>query len=103
MDFGGRKAAATAAGLFDGAQYLGGSLAGVVLGRLLERYRVPGASGVEFEVWPFLPLGFAVLGAFIISRLWNALPGRGGHGAPMPRSGGPIYPVSSRQEAEPRR
>jgi OPA family glycerol-3-phosphate transporter-like MFS transporter len=80
MDFGGRKAVATAAGLFDGAQYLGGSLVGVGLGRLLDHYKVAGQPGAEFAVWPLLPLGFALLGAIIISRLWYALPGRSRHG-----------------------
>lgn len=103
MDFGGRKAVATAAGLFDGAQYLGGAIAGKMLGRLLEQHRVAGKPGVEFEVWPLLPLVFALFGALIISRLWRALPGKGGHGAPVARSGGPTYPVSSHSVAVPRR
>jgi OPA family glycerol-3-phosphate transporter-like MFS transporter len=80
MDFGGRKAVATAAGLFDGAQYLGGALVGVGLGRLLDHYKTAGQPGAEFAVWPLLPLGFALLGALIISRLWYALPGRSRHG-----------------------
>ena len=80
MDFGGRKAVATAAGLFDGAQYLAGSLVGAGMGRLLDKYRVAGHPGAEFEVWPILQLLFALVGAVVISRLWNALPGRGGHG-----------------------
>lgn len=80
MDFGGRKAVATAAGLFDGAQYLAGSLVGAGMGRLLDYYRVPGRPGAEFEVWPLAPLGFALLGALIISRLWHSLPGRSRHG-----------------------
>jgi OPA family glycerol-3-phosphate transporter-like MFS transporter len=35
MDFGGRKAAASAAGMFDGMQYLGGSVVGVGMGAIL--------------------------------------------------------------------
>ncbi len=84
MDFGGRKAVATAAGLFDGAQYLAGSLVGAGMGRLLDHYKVTGQRGVEFEVWPLAPLGFAVLGALIISRLWHALPGRSRHSQGQP-------------------
>jgi OPA family glycerol-3-phosphate transporter-like MFS transporter len=76
MDFGGRKAVATAAGLFDGAQYLAGSLVGAGMGRLLDHYKTAARPGAEFEVWPIAPLGFALLGAAIISRLWYALPGR---------------------------
>ena len=104
MDFGGRKAVATAAGLFDGAQYLAGALAGAGIGKLLERYKQPGGlPGSEFEVWPFMPLFFAILGALIISRLWNALPGRGGHAAPIAKSGGPTYPLTASLPAEPQR
>jgi OPA family glycerol-3-phosphate transporter-like MFS transporter len=76
MDFGGRKAVATAAGLFDGAQYLAGSLVGAGMGRLLDHYKDSSQPGAEFAVWPLAPLGFALLGALIISRLWHALPGR---------------------------
>lgn len=79
MDFGGRKAVATAAGLFDGAQYLAGALVGNGMGRLLDHYKVSGQPGAEFAVWPLAPFGFALLGALIISRLWNSLPGRSRH------------------------
>lgn len=76
MDFGGRKAVATAAGLFDGAQYLAGAVVGNGMGRLLDHFRTPTSAGSEFEVWPLAPLPFALLGAFLISRLWHVLPGR---------------------------
>src|SRR5262249_12320740 len=67
MDFGGRKAAATAAGLIDGVQYLiAGPLVGVGMGRLLDTY--------GWSVWQFAPLPFALAGALLMSRLWNALP-----------------------------
>jgi MFS transporter, OPA family, glycerol-3-phosphate transporter len=66
MDFGGKKAAATAAGLFDGMQYLAGSLVGVGMGRLLDKY--------GWSVWQFAPIPFAIVGAVVMSRLWNALP-----------------------------
>jgi OPA family glycerol-3-phosphate transporter-like MFS transporter len=97
MDFGGRKAVATAAGLFDGAQYLAGSLVGAGMGRLLDHYRRADQPGAEFAAWPILPLGFAILGALIISRLWHALPGRSAHG-PTPTSSlpSPASPPSSR-------
>ena len=97
MDFGGRKAVATAAGLFDGAQYLAGAIVSQVMGRLLDRYKVAGLPGAEFEVWPLMPLVFAVLGAIIISRLWHALPGRSAHGAataPRPSSAPGYLPPS---------
>jgi OPA family glycerol-3-phosphate transporter-like MFS transporter len=79
MDFGGRKAVATAAGLFDGAQYLAGAIMGRGMGRILDHYKDPSAPGSEFSVWPLVPLPFAFLGAFLISRLWHAVPGRKGH------------------------
>ena len=72
MDFGGKKAAATAAGLFDGMQYIAGSVVGIGMGKLLDKY--------GWGVWQFAPIPFAILGAWLMSRLWNALPGRGGHG-----------------------
>jgi OPA family glycerol-3-phosphate transporter-like MFS transporter len=71
MDFGGRKAVATAAGLFDGAQYLAGSIVGVGMGTLLDGY--------GWKVWAFAPVVFALIGCAIISQLWNVRPGRGGH------------------------
>ena len=37
-DFGGPKAAATAAGLFDGMEYIGGSFVGVGMGWMLEKF-----------------------------------------------------------------
>lgn len=76
MDFGGRKAVATAAGLFDGAQYLAGAIAGIGIGRLLDQYKVPGNPLAAYKLWPLFPLPFALLGAFLISRLWNVIPGK---------------------------
>lgn len=76
MDFGGKKAVATAAGLFDGAQYLAGALVTYGLGRLLDAYKDPRVPGAEFDVWPLAPLPFAVLGALLIARLWYVVPGR---------------------------
>jgi len=72
MDFGGRKAAATAAGLFDGMQYLASSLVGLGMGWVLDHW--------GWGAWPWVPIPFACAGALIISRLWNAHPGaKGGH------------------------
>src|SRR5205085_6199212 len=34
--------------------------------------------GVEFDVWPLAPIPFTVIGALLIARLWNVLPGRAG-------------------------
>jgi OPA family glycerol-3-phosphate transporter-like MFS transporter len=71
MDFGGKKAAATAAGLFDGVQYIAGAIVGISLGRLLDTK--------GWGIWPFVPIPFAIAGALIMSRLWNVLPGRRAH------------------------
>ena len=76
MDFGGKKAVATAAGLFDGAQYLAGALVGHWMGVLLDSYKNAKIPGVEYDVWPLAPLPFAIIGAILISRLWNVIPGR---------------------------
>jgi len=76
MDFGGKKAVATAAGLFDGAQYLAGAIITRSLGPLLDAYKDPKVPGAEYDVWPLAPLPFAVLGAILIARLWYVVPGR---------------------------
>ncbi len=72
MDFGGKKAAATAAGMFDGMQYVGGALAGYPLGWIISKYGWAG--------WgPSLAV-FSVIGLILMATLWNARPsGRGGH------------------------
>ncbi|HEY1956092.1 MAG TPA: MFS transporter [Polyangiaceae bacterium] len=67
MDFGGKKAAATAAGLFDGVQYIAGAIVGVSLGHLIDKQ--------GWGVWAFAPIPFALAGAVVMSRLWNVLPG----------------------------
>jgi OPA family glycerol-3-phosphate transporter-like MFS transporter len=67
MDFGGRKAAATAAGLFDGMQYLASSMVGLGMGWVLDHW--------GWGAWPWVPIPFACAGAFLISRLWNVTPG----------------------------
>lgn len=66
MDFGGKKAAATAAGLFDGMQYVGGSFVGVFMGYLLDRH--------GWWVWGPSMIGFAAVGFVLMLFLWNARP-----------------------------
>jgi OPA family glycerol-3-phosphate transporter-like MFS transporter len=66
MDFGGKKAAATAAGLFDGMQYIGGSVVGVGMGWLLDRF--------GWSVWGPSMIGFSLVGAILMGILWNARP-----------------------------
>jgi len=69
MDFGGKRAAATAAGMFDGMQYLGQSFVGIGMGWLLDHY--------GWSSWGPSMIGFAGLGAVLMVVLWNARPQRG--------------------------
>ncbi len=72
MDFGGRKAAATATGMFDGMQYIGGAAVGTGMGWLLETF--------GWGVWGPSMIGFSLLGGLLMLRLWNAVPrGRSAH------------------------
>ena len=66
MDFGGKKAAATAAGLFDGMQYLAGAFVGLGGGYVTTQG--------GWEAWHWAPIPFALAGAWLMSRLWNVLP-----------------------------
>ncbi len=70
MDFGGKKAAATAAGMFDGMQYVGGSVVGIGMGWLLEKF--------GWGVWGPSMIGFSVMGGVLMLFLWNARPKTGG-------------------------
>ena len=71
MDFGGKKAVATAAGLFDGMQYLAGAFVGVGVGYITTMW--------GWDAWHWAPIPFALIGAVVMSRLWNVLP-KGKHG-----------------------
>jgi hypothetical protein len=70
MDFGGRRAAATAVGVIDGFVYLGTALQSVALGMLTSR---------DWAYWPWFLLPFGVVGAVLLTRIWNAKPRGGGH------------------------
>jgi OPA family glycerol-3-phosphate transporter-like MFS transporter len=72
MDFGGRKAAATAAGMFDGMQYLAGAFVGMGVGYITTNW--------GWGSWHWAPIPFALAGALLMSRLWNVVPGgKSGH------------------------
>ena len=71
MDFGGKRAAASAAGLFDGMQYLAGAVVGILVGSVLDGY--------GWGAWPWIPIPFALAGAALMATLWNVAPGRKGH------------------------
>ena len=72
MDFGGRKAAASATGMFDGMQYIGGAAVGSGMGWLLQTW--------GWGVWGPSMIGFAVVGAVLMLKLWNAVPTKAGTG-----------------------
>ncbi|MFT3835779.1 MAG: MFS transporter [Myxococcaceae bacterium] len=71
MDFGGKKAAATAAGLFDGAQYVAGAIVAQTLGRVIDKY--------GWSAWGVTQIPFALMGAVLIALIWNARPGKAAH------------------------
>jgi OPA family glycerol-3-phosphate transporter-like MFS transporter len=68
MDFGGKKAAATAAGMFDGMQYLAGAFVGLGVGYVTTNW--------GWEAWHWAPIPFALAGAGIMATLWNVTPAR---------------------------
>jgi len=68
MDFGGKKAAASATGMFDGMQYIGGAAVGMGMGWLLETW--------GWGVWGPSMIGFSVIGAALMVKLWNAVPAK---------------------------
>lgn len=69
MDFGGKKAAATAAGMFDGMQYVGGAFVGVGMGFLLDHF--------GWGAWGPSMIGFAAIGGVLMLLIWNARPRNG--------------------------
>jgi OPA family glycerol-3-phosphate transporter-like MFS transporter len=82
MDFGGRKAAATAAGMLDGIQYVAAGLTGFGLGWILKTYGWDGTplrEGYQPHnalVWVGSIIPFSLLGGIIMTRVWNATPRR---------------------------
>ena len=66
IDFGGRRAVATAAGFFDGLQYLAGALTGHWLGTLLDQH--------GWGIWAYSLMPTALCGAIIMLRFWNLTP-----------------------------
>jgi MFS transporter, OPA family, glycerol-3-phosphate transporter len=82
MDFGGKKAAATAAGMLDGIQYVASGLTGFGLGWLLTRFGwdgTPDTRGYQPHnaiVWVAAIIPFSIVGALLMTRLWNAKPAR---------------------------
>ncbi len=67
MDFGGRKGAATTVGVIDGFVYLGSAVQSISLGYLTEK---------SWSYWPWFLLPFSVIGLVLLTRIWNAKPGK---------------------------
>jgi len=78
MDFGGKRAAASAAGLFDGCQYLAGGVVGWGLGWFLDKF------GWNNWTWSIIP--FSILGGILMISLWNVIP-QGQLKLPFPKKG----------------
>jgi OPA family glycerol-3-phosphate transporter-like MFS transporter len=71
MDFGGKRAAATAVGLIDGLVYLGTGVQSLSLGYITTH---------DWQFWPIFLIPFAIIGILLTLRIWNAIPkGKGGH------------------------
>lgn len=66
MDFGGKRAAASATGMFDGMQYIGGAAVGSGMGWMLQTW--------GWGVWAPGMIGFSVIGAILMLKLWNVVP-----------------------------
>lgn len=64
VDFGGKRAAATAAGLLDGIAYVGSGCATWGVGYVLKHY------GWDYWTWSIIPFSFA--GIYLMSRVWHA-------------------------------
>ena len=71
MDFGGTKAAATVAGMFDGIQYVASGLTGFLLGAGLDKF--------GWGAWTYMIVPFSVIGSLMMLRVWNAKPGAPAH------------------------
>jgi OPA family glycerol-3-phosphate transporter-like MFS transporter len=65
MDFGGRKAAATAVGLIDGLVYLGTGVQSLALGFI---------TSWDWHYWPVFLIPFALAGILLTGRIWHAIP-----------------------------
>ncbi|MCX5786504.1 MAG: MFS transporter [Elusimicrobia bacterium] len=66
MDFGGTKAASTVAGLLDGVQYLASGLTGFMMGHFLDKW--------GWGSWTYMIMPFSLMGALLMTRLWNETP-----------------------------
>ncbi len=66
MDFGGKKAAATTAGVIDGFVYLGTGFQSIALGYIIPKF--------GWNAWPVFLIPFTLIGLYFTRRIWNAFP-----------------------------
>jgi OPA family glycerol-3-phosphate transporter-like MFS transporter len=66
MDFGGRKAAGSAAGMVDAFQYIGAGLAQPMIGFVIDNF--------GWDGWMISLAAFALIGGVLMTLLWNARP-----------------------------
>jgi OPA family glycerol-3-phosphate transporter-like MFS transporter len=70
-DFGGKKATGLVVGIIDGFVYLGVGLQSISLGYLTPK---------GWTYWGLFLFPFAIIGLYLSTRIWHALPKRGGGG-----------------------
>jgi OPA family glycerol-3-phosphate transporter-like MFS transporter len=71
MDLGGKHGSASAAGIFDGAQYFfAAPFTGWFVGKIITRF--------GWDVWKIWPVPFALIGAVLMLFVWNVESNKGG-------------------------
>lgn len=68
MDFGGKKGAATTAGIIDGFVYLGTGLQSVAIGFITT------SPSLGWNYWPIFLIPFTAVGLFFTYKIWSAFP-----------------------------
>jgi MFS transporter, OPA family, glycerol-3-phosphate transporter len=66
MDFGGRKAAGSAAGMIDAFQYIGAGITSPVVGWVIDTF--------GWDGWTISLAGFALVGGILMTTIWNVRP-----------------------------
>ena len=66
MDFGGKKGAATTAGIIDGFVYLGTGFQSITLGYIITEH--------GWNYWPIFLIPFTLIGLYFTRKIWNAFP-----------------------------
>ncbi len=71
MDLGGKHGSASAAGIFDGAQYFfAAPFTGLLVGKITTNF--------GWDIWKVWPIPFALVGAVLMLFVWNVKSSRGG-------------------------